>query len=333
MFCVACCGVLLFTAEAQEGNLVPNPGFEDRIECISNDSDVSDAPPWFSPTAATPDVFHECAIVNSDPCPYPETVALDPWMIGIPTNFIGCQSPHDGVGYAGAFFMNPGASPENEWREYLAVRLLEPLESSSIYSIGYFASLAERSMVATWSLSVGLSNDSLIFDDNHIVHISPPIILTNDQGEFINDTDDWHEVSFTYEANGGEEFIYIGNFESNEEIEFEFVIDESDWPGHFLESAYYYIDDVFVEKISDVSQREKMTSEIRFHPTITNGAIKTNSPRCTVFQVVNSVGAIIQTLDIQVGNNTFDLNHLSPGIYFLVERNEHRSKTQKIIMQ
>ncbi len=312
---------------------MPNPGFEDRINCISNDSDVSDAPPWFSPTAATPDICHECAILNEEPCPYPEIVALDPWLFGIPTNTFGCQSPHGGVGYAGAFFMNPGASPENEWREYLAVKLLEPLENGSIYSIGYFVTLAERSMVATWSLSVGLSNDSLIFDDNHIVHISPPIVLTNEQGEFINDTDDWYEISFTYKATGGEEFLYIGNFESNEEIEFEFVIDESDWPGHFLESAYYYIDDVFVEEVSDVSQLENVISEIRFHPSITDGVIQTSSTRSTEFQVVNSTGAIIQTLDIEQGENTFYLNHLSPGLYFLVEINEHLSNTQKIIIQ
>jgi hypothetical protein len=228
---------------AQPGNLVENPSFEFRPECDDNNGPLEEAPPWFNPTDATPDVFHECAIQVEDPCPYPEMTNTNAWLFGVPTNAIGCQEPHTGSGYAGATFYHPGISPDFIFREYLAAPLLEPLVQGENYYVRLYVSLAERSEWAVHAIQLALSADSITGTGFLTLPISPQ--LTNAVGDFITDKNGWTELSWEYTATGGERFIYIGNFQSNDDIEIQYALPDSIDPL-WHNNSYYYIDDIYV---------------------------------------------------------------------------------------
>ena len=66
-------------------NLVPNGDFEGYSGCPDNASQFDSTLFWFSPTAATPDYFNQCATSN----------------VGVPYNDFGYQPAHSGGGYAG----------------------------------------------------------------------------------------------------------------------------------------------------------------------------------------------------------------------------------------
>lgn len=245
---------------SQPGNLVPNPGFEERIDCIYNDSYVEDAPPWFAPSGGTSDLFHECAINNTDPCPYPDQLFLDPWLFGIPTNGFGCQSPRTGDGYAGAFLFNKGTAPEYEWKEYLAVPLNEPLETGTEYFVRYYVSLAERMTHAIWAFQVAFTDEMLpLTNDFTALDLNPQ--LTSTEGDYITSKSAWTEISYSYIAQGGESYMYIGNFEHNPVIDTFYVLGDTIQDIYYYgQSAYYYIDDVYVgTDLVSVNEKDELT--------------------------------------------------------------------------
>jgi hypothetical protein len=302
-------------AIAQPGNLVPNPGFEDRIECVYNNGPISDAPPWFRPTEGTPDVFHECGIVNEDLCPYPDETYLDSWFFGIPTNTIGCQEPHSGAGYAGSFYFQPGIAPLYEYREYLAVELLEPLQAGQQYLVSYYVSLAERMTHGIWALQVAFLNEPYFnLSSPTFIPIQPS--LTHTTGNFITDKEGWVEISGVYTAQGGELYMYMGNFQANIYTESIDVMNGQSTQSHYLNSAYYYIDDVYVG-----TDLLSLTEQIAFHlnlwpnPVHDRLNISVNFP--SELQIYSVTGALILPA-FQINNMvSLDVSTWSHGVYLV----------------
>lgn len=66
--------------------------------------------------------------------------------------------------------------------------------------------------------------------------------IVNNPHKIIVDTDNWIKISGTFTANGGEEYITIGNFSPEKATPFKVVKEKRD------QSAYYFIDDVILAK-------------------------------------------------------------------------------------
>jgi len=303
---------------AQPGNLVENPSFEERIACDDNNGPLGEGPPWFNPTGATPDLFHECAIQLEEPCPYPEMTNTNAWLFGVPTNAIGCQTPKSGSGYAGAFFYSPGISPDFIYREYLAAPLLEPLIQDEIYLVRLYVSLAERSEWAIHALQLAFTNDSVTGPGFLTLPITPQ--LSNTEGNFISDKVDWTELSWEYNASGGERFLYIGNFQTNAEIELQYAIPDSIdplWHG----DSYYYIDDVYVG--TELLNTEKPVEEAQLltWPNPTDGILnlRLNNSTARNVNIYSVDGKLL--FERKYSNISSDLklnvNTLSSGVYIL----------------
>jgi hypothetical protein len=308
---------------AQPVNLVPNGGFEERVECIYNDSNIEDAPPWFNPCVdefipATPDIFHGCAIVNNEPCPYPEEWYLDLWFAGVPTNFLGCEEPFDGQGYAGAFLFYPNAETDRDgYREYLAVKLTEPLEEDIEYTVSFQISLAERVTHAIWNVQVLLSNDSLVQPLDSYMDFLPQ--LSGTPGDFIANKTGWRELNWVYTAQGGELFLYIGNFQANS------VVDTLDISGgmtfgHYLDASYYYFDNVLVKKnVLNTSSSSSKNSESIIYPNPCDTKITIKGNKVIInIEVFNALGMKLIDNSVPFANLTFlNVEMLDAGIYFL----------------
>ncbi len=309
---------------AQPVNLVPNGSFEERIECIWNNSNVKDAPPWFNPMdpgfqyQSTPDVFHECAVVNQNPCPYPENASLDPWLIGVPTNALGCEYPFEGAGYAGAYFFIPNYQLQalDGFREYLAVRLIEPLQEGVVYDVSMQLSLAERTTHAIWNVQVLFSEDSLTQPTTSYMPYEPQ--LNGTPGDYIDNYDGWRKVEWEYTATGGEEFMYIGNFEPNSETDTLWV-HVGDTFQHRVNAVYYYIDDVRVE-YNSLNTKVNRKPKIILYPNPCSAYLTVESLHAEIAEItVMDVSGRMYNLPFQkVGPEVhMDTSSLSSGIYLV----------------
>lgn len=227
-------------------NLVPNPSFEEITRCPDG-SDITRgplylAPPWYN-LVCSPDLFNTC---SSD------------FFYTIPQNVFGYQYPRTGSGYAGIYAIGFGSAGDREGaREYLACPLSTPLSTDSFYRVSFFANRAAMvSDMACNRLGAVFSEapfppppgyDCITSVQRDIV---PNIILEGSsiislQDSVISDTLNWIEICGIYHANGTERHLSIGVFNTVDQI------DTVRQPLVFYRdaSAYYYIDDVSVEKI------------------------------------------------------------------------------------
>lgn len=322
-------------ANAQEINLVPNGGFEERSDCPLTDSAIENAPPWFNPCTnpfqtATPDIFHACAVINTEPCPYPENPNLNSWLMGTPVNFLGCEESYEGVGYAGIFFFYTNPDFDTGWREYLAVRLIEPMVQGLVYEVSFQASLAEKMTHAVWNLDVLLSPDSLEQLTTTFMPYTPQ--LTGTPGEFVSNYDGWREMYWEYTATGGEQYMYIGNFLPNQETDTLRTLVGST-QSHYLPGAYYFIDDVRV--VADVLTEDSKTPELAFKlfPIPANNLLSVNSSESGELQIFNLQGNLIAKFGLLPGEQEFNIAHLAEGIYSTLMISDEYAVTNKLVVK
>ncbi len=226
IFLLLCLKCLLYTAGAQ--NLVRNPSFEEYERCPFFVNGWLD---WY---VKDWDITPSCDYYNS---------CSPTWSV--PANSKGFQYARTGKGYAGAaLYSPPWWDEEDKIHENLIGRLSEPLQADSFYRVALFASLADYfPRYACDCIEVLLTADYPPVDS--------PIVFGRIDAEpqlrgapLITDSLSWTEVCWVYRAKGGERFLTIGNFRPNTEVTDTMVIS---WNG--FANAYYFFDDVSVEKI------------------------------------------------------------------------------------
>jgi hypothetical protein len=284
-----------FATQAFAQNLVPNGGFEERQFCIWNDSDIGDAVPWFNPVLSadvaigSPDLFHQCAVVNLNPCPYPQLVSMNPWGFGVPTNAVGCENPHSGEGYAGIFCFYINFDSELGFREYLAVPLAEPLVANDTYEVKLWLSLAERSTHAIWRVQV-LFTSAVISQDNLGIPIPASPQLEWLEGDYIVNTDGWKELSWNYTAQGGEQYMYLGNFRNNALTDTLFILNSvNDLVNHYYPGVYYYVDDVSVQRVPLSTDEEERPAAISVFPNPVLRVLQITSQKDRIWHTACSI--------------------------------------------
>ena len=215
--------IALLTNFVKAQNLVPNPSFEEKWECPAGGWTIMTCKEWSSVMPANGDQWTN---TNSVPDYFNACSSCFGYY-----NYAGYQLPRTGLAYSDicAYF---GPNP-NE-RIYLEVRLNSPLKKDQIYKVSYFAALINK---AEWSSPIGayLSIDKFVKADYFALQLVPHI-ESNGQ---IRDTLNWTEVSGNYKAEGGEEYLTIGNFYDDANSHFIFL-------GSNAFLTNYYIDDVSV---------------------------------------------------------------------------------------
>lgn len=209
-------------------NLVPNPSFEEFTRCprgFSTNRKDFRIHGWESPTSGTPDHFHSCSAGDSD----------------VPVNWAGNSNAHSGKGYAGVYVWSTGQN----YREYLQGELAEPLKPGGKYIVEFYFKLANYSMYAINRMALAFSNNRINVTHDRILEIQPALSIERDTAmtEF---TGSWERARMEYTARGGERYVLIGNFFTNQQtkatrLPFRYGLSQ------MLNSAsYYYIDDVLV---------------------------------------------------------------------------------------
>jgi len=221
---IICLATILVSAAANAQNLVPNPGFEEYLDPPPyGAAGVNESVAWFLIDNTT-DFFH-----RDFRAPYT-----------VPSNFRGYQEPATGDGYAGII------SWPLSRQEYLAVQLTQPLEAGKIYEVGFKVNLSNLSRYASDNLGLTFLRENPSQLDVPLQEAAT-YHFKNPDGELIVDTVGWKELRGSYLAEGGEQFLVIGNFRAEHRIRVELSNGNSELPDW----AYFYIDDVYVQTCQD----------------------------------------------------------------------------------
>lgn len=232
--------VASLAATAQEGqNLVYNASFEERSFCpqrIDAIGVMKAVDAWWQPTRGSSDYFNQC---GGRECT-------------VPRNKMGTQAPHTGNAYCGIY------CSQEDYREYLQTELRTTLQAGLHYRVAYFASLADKSPHAVATLGALLTADRIADSTVGILmrrentdigggerqSIATYIIpqVANPTDSVVDNTREWVEICDTIVADGGEQFLTLGNFA---DFNHSTVVDIHNALA-ILQGAYYYIDDVSV---------------------------------------------------------------------------------------
>jgi len=215
---------LIFTNQIFSQNLVPNSSFEEYFDCPQNMNQINKAVFWYHEAynQSEGDFFNLC-----------DSTLGGVWY------FYQTQIPHSGNGMAGfAIFSSPGAN--YEYREYNKVKLTQSLSLNTNYCISYYVSLIGYSTYAIDALCACVSTDSLLCQDPNIMLLPCSNFVCNTAGNIIKDTLNWTKVTMTYTAQGGEQFLTLGNFKTTPQT----ISEDTGHPGGW--ASYYFIDDVAV---------------------------------------------------------------------------------------
>lgn len=220
-------------------NLVYNPSFEDHLYCprrIDALGVLVTVEGWYQPTKGSADYYNTC---STREC-------------GVPKNKLGIQAAHSGDAYCGIY------CSKNLYREYLQTQLKSPLQAGQTYRLQFYVSLSEYSphIIATIG---GLFTKDRISDTTFNIlmrkeekilsgrikqtianYLEPQVVHSADT--LLDDTENWTLIEGTFIAEGGEEFLTIGNFYPAAQSNF---VDKNE-PDNILPGAYYYIDDISV---------------------------------------------------------------------------------------
>jgi len=210
-------------------NLVPNHNFSQYEKCPDDRGQIFLASPWYSPNGRTTDFIHECGERGNT---------------GIPRNRWGFQRPAAGTGYAGirTWLAQEGSVPRN-YREYLAVELIEPLQAGRIYFVSFKVSLGDSSRYM--SDDIGLAFSDTQFVNRQVLPYTP--VISNPQNQFLNNSYAWTTISGRYEAKGGEKHLAIGNFLDDTQISRLPFYNNPLININLFNTVYYFVDEVIVE--------------------------------------------------------------------------------------
>ncbi len=212
--------LLLIAVNANGQNLVPNPSFEDTIQCPFSSGDIGDATGWGS-LCGSPDLFNQCNQFD--------------W--GVPSNIFGYQQAASGNGYAGFISYSNIASNE---REFPSCNLTTPLSIGTRYYVSFKVALSLESIANPTNCAsnkIGLTFTTGSFICNSIITNNPPVFTDS----IIVDSLNWTRIKGSFIADSAYTRLAIGNFfdDSNTDTTKFF----NSWWSDF---AYYYLDDVAV---------------------------------------------------------------------------------------
>lgn len=229
LFILAGTGGLASAQDAQ--NLVPNPSFEEKDGTLRRTGQVHKAKSWVPGTGADADLF---------------TTEDDDDEIGAPETYKGRCKPRTGDRFAG---IRVFSYRNEEPRSYISARLPEKMSEGVLYCVQFYMRLSPLSKFSVNKVGAYLSKKdistteekSLIFDAQ-VMHPKKKIH---------KNTRLWKPVCSAYKAKGGEEYITLGSFVENENMENEKMRQPRRYDKSQVYEAFYWVDDVSIKAIDD----------------------------------------------------------------------------------
>ena len=204
-------------------NIVPNPSFEICSNCddsytifIPNGPII---PGWSNPNILTPDFI---SVPSQNFLPF-DTISGN--------NFLGIVSYQ-------SIFNDPSPESYNQ-REYLQCELIDALVYKKFYKVDFYTL---SFIYDTWgnflTNNLGIYFSAAQFYSNNGNYIDSAAQVKYFQNEIINNPLTWEKFSGIYQAEGGEKFMTVGNFNSDSETAF--ICQSPFWPAQG--KGYVFLD-------------------------------------------------------------------------------------------
>ncbi|MDX1477180.1 MAG: OmpA family protein [Saprospiraceae bacterium] len=223
--------VFLSSGQEQRENLVPNGSFEayssTPLGWFYTGADFTRVVKfWESPTAASPDVYGPKVFVPSQ------------WK----DKGFGEAAVHDGKSMVGlTLYGCEGGKPH--CREYVQIQLTEPLVIGQRYALSFWTTHLPRSMRIN-NLGAAFVHHRISSPLDEALHLRPQVaaaqVIECENGA-------WHQVEATFTADSVMSYLILGNFATDAETEAKRCSS-----GDHLPYAYYYIDDVVMQKLPPI---------------------------------------------------------------------------------
>ncbi|MCD6064116.1 MAG: hypothetical protein K0R82_2027 [Flavipsychrobacter sp.] len=214
--------VLPFGINAQAQNLVPNPSFEEYIECPNEDPQALITTKYWYTYFPNPDYFHPCNSGDRS----------------TPKSGMGWQNAHHGVAYVGLSTGNKAGG-----QEYVANKLNAPLEPCNFYRTGISVNLVDSHKAGTDNLGVLFFLSPPPYFGSGI-HRNIPQVSYSKYGA-ITDKINWTRLTKTFRADSAYDKLIIGGFGNLDSMQI--VITPTG--KNSLVWGYYFLDSVVVEKL------------------------------------------------------------------------------------
>lgn len=243
IFIVLCFFTFSFSFIYAQSNLVPNYSFEQKIQCVTYyDQFTGYVADWTGQGGNGEALSWFTAQCNTF------------GFAGVPNNDFGYQYARTGNSYASiSTYVSAYADYPyySDFRNYIQVQLTEPLKAGTKYCVVWYVSLADTSKYACNDMGA-------YFSDSALYNGFPPMVKSNFTPQVANDpinnplTDkiNWIKISGSFVANGGEQYIVIGNFKDDSHSSIDSVGSTASmviFPNSA--AAFYYIDDVSVLEV------------------------------------------------------------------------------------
>ncbi len=240
------CGMVIIQVSSAQYNLVPNPSFEEYNSCpvsISGFEYASDTycDNWYAGSGGTPDYYNACAGPGS--------------LVSVPDNLFSDDQPARTGDAYGGFWTDLYDNNTFIYREYVQRKLATPLVAGECYYVEFWSPPATQSDCAgsdhATTDAIGAYFSTVKVGDAFGSEVLPytPQIDNNGSGNYISTPGDWTKICGFFEAEGGEEWVCIGNFHGDDEVT---VVA---YEGGVLAASplvYLFIEDVLVSPIDSM---------------------------------------------------------------------------------
>lgn len=203
-------------------NLVPNPSFEDAIQCPVGVDELYKAEYWTS-FRESPEYFHGCDNnING--------------IVGVPNIFIAYQNAHSGNAYAGFIPYDLTGAP---YREYLAAKLIQKTEANHKYFVSFYVSFAGEPGFTIAVNNFGIALTNTFYSPIYPYPITNSPVIYDDS--IYTDSIGWSKISMAFTADSVYQYLVIGNFFDDQHTDTALL-------GEFNIHSYYLLDDVCLSK-------------------------------------------------------------------------------------
>ena len=298
--------ILYSTIIRGQGNLVPNPSFENLDSCSFAFGQISNAIGW-SGLNLSPDYFNRCAI--------------DP-RCSIPDNLFGFQLPFETTdnAYCG-IIMHPF---DDTLHEIIGINLLQPLTIGKRYFVSFMAAPSyittnpPGNVIVCYCNKIGAKFFTQpILPGNH----SPGLISDFAQVSsdvMLNDTINWFHFSESFIADSAYTFLAIGHFFKLGNMTCECI-------NSLGFKAYTYIDNVCVAAdslVCNTSNGDEPENgndiEIKIEDEIQQIVVFLRNPAKQNFcEIFDTIGQIVYSKEMRSSENYIYFGNWSSGIYLM----------------
>jgi hypothetical protein len=220
---------------------------------------------------------------------------------------------------------------------FIGTPLTAPLENGKSYQVRLFLSLADNARFACRNIGVYFSLGPPSNSIPLLLSLNPQVGYS---GGFLANKLGWTKIQGEFIAQGGENYLTIGNFDGYANSDTLNLNEGGTQPSIcYWEVAFYFVDDVSVVEIDTIQEYEEAevvrepneavgveeqlamgSGQVTIWPNPSNGEVymsyQSMATKTLQWQVTDMAGRVVHVQGVQPGSGNATLGiHLIPGVY------------------